>query len=230
MLTIVPQSGLHPLFPHPLKICELPRNFSAKELEFINSLEKQEARYVGLNRQSVDMSILSSNELSELHSFCTKEVNVFFQELYNPANPLIETYITESWANFNRSGESHHPHAHANSLISGVLYVNAVKDTDMIVFIKSTHDVIIPDSDFRPIYSTHQIACPVWTGALLLFESSLPHIVPPCPGPHIRVSLSFNTFVKGQISSDPTVQLHLPDPDPNHTYGGKPLRSRHHCG
>ena len=40
----------------------------------------------------------------------------------------IHLKITQSWINFTKKGEYHHPHAHPNSLISGVFYVEADKD------------------------------------------------------------------------------------------------------
>ncbi len=41
----------------------------------------------------------------------------------------IKIYPTQAWANYNKKSESHHSHFHANSIVSGVLYVqtNGVK-------------------------------------------------------------------------------------------------------
>jgi hypothetical protein len=62
-------------------------------------------------------------------------------------------------------------------------------------------DMMIHDIDIRTPYNCLEWDVPVQTGQLLFFPSSVRHGVPPREDRTTdRISLSFNTFVKGLVS------------------------------
>ena len=87
-------------------------------------------------------------------------------------------------------------------MVSGVFYVSAQKDLDNIFFVKDAYERIrIPAREYNAFNS---LLCriPAETGSLILFPSSLPHVVEPTTSGKVRVSLSFNTFPEGVIGDE----------------------------
>ena len=96
--------------------------------------------------------------------------------------------------------ESHHMHAHSNSIISGVLYLNADRKYDSIKFHKHNNyqTLKFPTSNYH-VFNSQSWTVPVHTGEIILFPSYLSHEVSQKIGDNLRTSLSFNTYVKGII-------------------------------
>ena len=57
----------------------------------------------------------------------------FFTWLFRTvfAKEDVEFYFTQSWVNITRPGEFHHRHSHQNSIISGIFYLNSVKNDNV---------------------------------------------------------------------------------------------------
>jgi ectoine hydroxylase-related dioxygenase (phytanoyl-CoA dioxygenase family) len=91
---------------------------------------------------------------------------------------------------------------HTNSLISGVLYVSAIKEIDRIYFYRATSPGISVGNKDQNWYTADSWFFSVGAGDLILFPSNLTHGVEEATGRHTRVSLSFNTFVKGNIGDE----------------------------
>ena len=188
------------LFPIPVMFDKLSRDFTSNELDYFNKLKIQNNF---LNRRSVDSYILDSPELSHLKKFIEDSLNFYFLEIYQP-NIDLEIYVTQSWLNISNIGELHHSHDHPNSFISGILYISADQNVDAIHFSKSDPSSlrIIPTS--YNVYNSPSWFYNVGSGDLLLFPSTLSHnvdIVKESPKRKERVSLSFNTFLKGKLGS-----------------------------
>jgi uncharacterized protein (TIGR02466 family) len=187
--------GLHGLFATPVKISELPRDFKPEELLFISSLNK---RINSSNKMSINTYVFNDENLKDLHDFCQKEVEKFVNEVYCPADE-IKPYITQSWVNYNSKNEFHHKHYHPHSFVSGVLYINALENLDRVYFHKNNHDWIKPTASHQGVYNSESWFFPVWSKALVLFPSNLRHSVENNEHSHTRVSLSFNTFLEGEL-------------------------------
>ena len=115
----------------------------------------------------------------------------------------VKLEITQAWVNYTKNGQYHHKHAHPNSIISGVFYIQAAKDVDRIYFFNSEiykQIKIIPKEVH--VYNSESWWLPAPNGTLLLFPSSLTHMVSRTTGEDTRISLSFNTFYKGKLGSD----------------------------
>ena len=202
------------LFPTPVGIYELERNITTKELDYVKSLNRRANSH---NESSSNNYILNNcEELKSIKDFIENSINEYVSEVISPPKE-ISTYMTQSWANFTEAGQSHHNHAHQNSMISGVFYIQAVEQRDSVMFHK-------PNADKWPLYVTPQkynhFNSDCWeygvtTGQLYLFPSHLSHSVPEVgagtngkmptakdkDGNYIqgstRISLSFNTWCDG---------------------------------
>jgi ectoine hydroxylase-related dioxygenase (phytanoyl-CoA dioxygenase family) len=99
---------------------------------------------------------------------------------------------------------------HDNSFISGVLYINANREEDAIMFISGRGHAIRLTTDNYNIFNSETWKVPVHTGDLLLFPSRLVHQVEATSTDRTitRVSLAFNTFIHGEIG-DKKSRIHL---------------------
>ena len=101
-----------------------------------------------------------------------------------------------------------------NSVVSGTYYVDVENDKDALTFTRDDannyfmSDIMVPDITMGTPYNCKEWYIPVQTGQLLLFPSSIEHGVPPREDRTTdRISLSFNTFVKGLVSKGVGVPL-----------------------
>lgn len=192
------------LFPTPVSMNDIGRDFTKKELDFVR---KQETRPNMGNVTSVDNYILKNKELSNINKFIEKCLNNFYQSVYAPKEK-VEIYITQSWLNYTQPGQFHHKHAHPNSFISGVLYLNAAgNDKDRIFFYNEGYKQIKipPRDDGWNIWNSESWWIPVQTGSCVLFPSNFTHMVDTVKEDEnrdTRISLSFNTFLKGYIGDE----------------------------
>ncbi len=122
-----------------------------------------------------------------------------------------EFYLTQSWLNFNPPGSSHHRHHHANSIISGVYYIDTV-ETDNIMFVSHTTNTAVTNNSTLEINVTdynitnsNAWTVPVKTNSIIYFPSTTLHEVSPNNSDRNRISLSFNVFVKGNFGSASTL-------------------------
>ena len=114
----------------------------------------------------------------------------------------VKLEITQSWINYTKTGQYHHKHAHPNSVISGVFYIQASKEIDKLFFYNESYQQIkIVPKEFH-VYNSESWWLPVETGQLLLFPSSLTHMVATTSGEDDRISMSFNTFYKGKLGDE----------------------------
>ena len=185
------------LFPTPVMLLNLPRAFTEKEIKSIHSFEKR--TNVG-NSVTTDYNILKTAELKSIKQFLNSSLQIYLEKIICPRYKTT-LYITESWVNFTQPGGHHHIHRHQNSIVSGVLYISAEAGKDKISFSKETHQVIyIAPSEFNA-WNTQSWRVGVETGQLILFPSEVAHMVEPVIGNNMRISLSFNTFVEGEIGT-----------------------------
>ena len=141
--------------------------------------------------------------LKELKRFCEHHIKLYVEKVITPREEL-DVYFTQSWLNIIQPGESHHEHSHANSFVSGVFYVSTVED-DKITFgdpnVKVRGALKISKSEYH-VWNSPSWYFPVVNGDLVLFPSWLSHKVERNEKATTdRISISFNTFVKGSLGS-----------------------------
>jgi len=187
------------IFPTPVMRSNIGRNFTDEELEFFETVYAA-SRANLTNFRSTDTHILDAPEMLSIRSVVQAHINQFAWKAIS-AHPRHTFYITQSWINFTQPGQSHFRHMHTNSLVSGVLYVYVKKEVDSICFYRSSPAQILVTDDQSNLYNMpiHRIGVDV--GDIVLFPSSLVHEVERTAGAHIRVSVAFNAFIKGEIGS-----------------------------
>ena len=191
---------VHQLFPEPLYFSKLERELTQEELKIINEHEKKTCKNAG-NSRTKDSYVLEHKALKNLKKDLHTKVTDYFDKIICTDNP-ITPYITQSWINYTKSDQHHHRHSHMNSLISGVFYINADKKVDSITFHKFFPEsrLTLPTTKYN-IFNSASCTFPVETGDLFLFRSSLEHAVDIKKGNNIRISLSFNIFIKGTVGN-----------------------------
>lgn len=185
------------LFPTVVGKTQLDMNFNKNEEDTFRSFKMTSNYY---NICSEDNYVLNHENLKILKQQITQKCQQFIEKIYDP-NPAdrVKIYITQSWINITKKDQSHHPHKHPNSFISGVLYLKG--DDEVITFSKSDHKMIqiIPQEWTR--YNSNQWKLPVKKNDIVLFSSDLEHYVPKNEKDSMRVSLSFNTFLSGNFGN-----------------------------
>lgn len=197
---------IHNLFPTPIGSFQLDREFTQEELDFING---QETRPNQGNVTSKDNNLFDREELKDLAGEVQKAIDSYFDSIYRPKND-VKLYVTQSWSNYTKPGEYHHKHAHPNSFISGVLYINSDPAKDKIYFYRDGYQQIkLPPSEWN-LYNSESWWFEVKPGQIYLFPSGTTHMVQTTESADTRVSIAFNTFLKGYIGEDVDLTgLHL---------------------
>ena len=188
------------IFPTPVMRSNIGRSFTEEELKFFEMLWAASQANV-TNFRSADTHVLDAPEMQSIRSVVAEHVNQFGWKVIS-AHPKHTFYITQSWVNFTQPGQSHFRHMHTNSLISGSLYIYVKKEVDSICFYRNSPAQLLVTDDQTNPYNTpiHRVSVDV--GDLVLFPSSLLHDVETTTGGHIRVSLAFNAFIKGELGSE----------------------------
>ena len=107
--------------------------------------------------------------------------------------------IKEMWVNLLSTGGKQAMHNHANSFISGVVYLTATDPSAHTVFMKSPGgtDFTFKNDHARvqpgPYNADKWVSPAPAPGDMVLFPSYLMHAVPPNEGP-LRISLAFNAI------------------------------------
>ena len=189
-----------PLFSYPLMICTGNYRFTEAEEKFLADLTMAENQG---NLMSGNDRILESPELAELKAFIAAQLKVYTSKILK-LKQENEIYITQSWSNKTRTDEFHAMHKHPNSLISGVLFVNG-DEGDKLPPIRfhRNNDLLPLELEFEE-YNDFNVGLrwfdPV-KGRLILFPSVLVHDVGRNETAIDRVTLSFNTFIRGPIGN-----------------------------
>ena len=193
------------LFPIPVMICPYPTDYS-KELEWIKNAETRKENkgdgsggYTHYNRQSEDTFVLDRPELANIRAFVELKIQKFATEIMASSDKLV---ITQSWLNKNKKGESHHEHVHPNSMVSGVWYPQIHESLPPIQFRhRNQRDVTLSAEKYNT-FNSATFLLPMKRGELILFPSNLQHSVPVNQSDEERISLSFNTWPKGNMGDE----------------------------
>ena len=193
------------LFPTPLYINNIDAPLINQQKNYLLNLPK--ILNMG-NLRSESGYIFEYPLFAELKKTINEHIKEYVNIVYPNSN--IDVYITQSWANFTEPNQYHHKHSHPNSFISGVFYVNAIKNEDMIKFYKDLSPTFQINHNQSNNYNSHDVAILVESGDLVLFPSNFMHDVPPTTSKETRISISFNTFIKGNIGDeDSSTALYL---------------------
>jgi len=191
---------IHGLFPTPVMFGEMGRAYTKEELAFFKQQQSKTVKNNG-NVNTSDTYILNQPVMADIKKVLDEYVNEYYTNIMC-VKDKVKPYITQSWINYTKPGEYHHRHAHPNSLVSGVLYLDSNKDKDKIMFYSSdAYKRIKPDIATWNLYNSESWWFPVGTGNLVMFPSELQHMVEQKQGKNLRTSLAFNTFIRGDIGN-----------------------------
>jgi uncharacterized protein (TIGR02466 family) len=194
------QSDIMGIFPTPIYSSKLNRHLSKEELSFIDKTKEDVYKNKG-NTTSNDKNILENEVFKNLKDDLHLRVKDYFDKVISSSNH-ITPYITQSWLNYTETNQYHHKHSHPNSLVSGVFYINCHEEYDKINFFNEKYKAIALDVENYNLYNSETWWLPVKTGDIILFPSSLTHMVETKQGNNTRISLAFNVFVKGNIGNE----------------------------
>ena len=180
------------LFPTPIGFWNLVLN--KDEIDFIRNLEQRPNQG---NTTSKNNYLFREPEMERIAMFVQNCLDEYMKATYAPKHN-VSPYITQSWANYTKPGQYHHKHAHPNSFISGCIYIAA--KADKIYFYREGYQQIkLPTENYNP-YNSETWWFEVNEGDVIIFPSSLTHMVETLEqNKDERISISFNTFLKGNI-------------------------------
>lgn len=199
---------IYTLFPITVGKTDIGRKFTNEELTFIKKLD-----FIGNhgNLISQNKNVLDTDELADLKRFCLTSINDYMNGIYQPKNNVY-LRITQSWVNVTQQGQNHHKHHHDNSIFSASFYIET-NDEDCIYFDSPNKNLIKMDAIEHTPLNASSWWLPATTGSLLMFPSWLKHEVKNKNHDGNRISLSFNTFVVGEVGvADESTQLILGNP------------------
>jgi uncharacterized protein (TIGR02466 family) len=199
--------NISPLFPIPLITSNIGRLPTQDEMIRVNYHKQYTNKNLG-NLTSDNKNILK-DEFPEIAAYIKDAIDQYVNIILCPEHK-VEFYITQSWLNYTEPGDMHQRHAHPNSILSGVFYFKAEEGKDKIHFFNDYYrQIVIPSKKWNQ-FNNLSWWSPVKTGDLVMFPSSLVHMVEPTESSETRISLAFNVFAKGYLGDETALTaLHL---------------------
>lgn len=198
-----------PMFPKPVIKGSMDRSFTEEEKNYILS---QTMNSGAGNSNSKSRRVLDAPEMANLKKIAQDSLNFWVNEIMM-IQPGLELQVTQSWTNITKPGQVHHNHYHPNSIVSGVIYINATDDKDRIILLDPTPTPYKFTVSEHNLFNSDEYHLSVKTGDIVLFPSLMFHGVPPVKASHNRISLAFNSFWKGTLGfpNDDTNYLEIND-------------------
>ena len=157
---------------------------------------------------SESQTVLDQPEFSKFKEDIVNAINEYFYGILK-AQSYVDIFITESWLNKTVRGQSHHRHCHPNSIVSGIVYLGGDVDSGTTVFYNNRYDMIEYDTVESNLFNSRTWGIRPRNGSIVLFPSGLEHFVEEYHGDNPRITLSFNTFIKGDINQSPLKKLSI---------------------
>ena len=190
--------NIMPLFPTPIITYEVEIGEGEKSF-LLGQYPDNVVTNVG-NLTSVDSKILDRAEVGVLKEKLLFLINDAFTRIHNPRLDC-GLYITQSWLNFSTKDQYHHRHSHPNSFLSAVLYLKVCDEDNITLYHPTYNNTYEIYSNQYGLYNCSSWIVPVKENLLLVFPSTTPHSVPNLQHDNMRVSLSFNTFLRCEFGS-----------------------------
>lgn len=199
----VHKDGVYPLFPTPVAVYQLGRDFTKEELTYMRECLQNVSPNEGNNSTSIT-NVLHQPAMKSLLTFCSESVQDYSENVQELNDGKAS--VTQSWINISKTGQYHHTHHHANSLWSGVLYIQTSEPDKIVFYAKRGHTSFQLTPYGYNIFNSNSWWIPAVSTQLFIFPSHLEHSVPPTTSTE-RISLSFNTFPTTQIGAAKSLNL-----------------------
>ena len=194
------ESTINSIFPTPIYMSKLDRTLTPLELKFVDKNKKDFYKNDG-NITSNNNYILNEKPFANIKKELDLIVKDYFEKVIFSTD-AVTPYITQSWLNYTETNQYHHKHAHPNSLVSGVFYINCHEEYDKIKFFNENYKAIKLEVKNWNLYNSESWWFPVKTSDIIMFPSSLTHMVETKEGDNTRISLAFNVFIKGTVGNN----------------------------
>jgi len=195
-----------PIFPTPVILTNINRNFTEDELQlllFDIPVHKDDITLKMKNHRSKDLYLFENyNILQNIKSFCEHCLKQYLEEIEGANTDNVNLRITQSWLNKTKPQEYHHPHNHANSYLSAILYISCLPNDGIIFKDRSlrSYDNFNFSNKEPTRWNVGSMIQNVIEGDLIIFPSWIPHQVSVNKTKDKeRISLSFNTFPIGEM-------------------------------
>ena len=195
------QSKIQVIFPEHFYV-DGPYPIVKAEKDYALSLKNNTYTNYGGNTTSVNSYVLENETFKPLKNYIQKCIDEYAYDIMKISRDT-KFEITQSWINYNNSGQGHHNHKHSNSVISGVFFIDGNEDNpitfhrdDSRAFFGGNFEYNIEEYN---ILNSRTWVMPNKKNHLLLFPSTISHSVNSNNTNKERISLSFNTFIKGNI-------------------------------
>ena len=168
---------IYEIFPTAIFKTNMNRRLTNKEKKIVDDNHLELNNNFG-NRTSKNTYVLEEKNFSSLKKFVISGLKKYYKDVLKVTNN------------------------HANSYVSGVLYLNVVEDIDQIVFHKSEYLNFSFNTKETSQYNSNIWKINIQNGDLVLFPSHLQHDVPFRKHNSTRISLAFNSYFKGVVGED----------------------------
>ena len=187
---------IHPLFSKPVLKVDKKFNMTKDLRHYIENLpmDANDNNLISKNRYI----LTTDTTLLPLKEYITEWLEFYAHKVHQVKD--VNFYITQSWFNINRKDDHHHGHQHKNSIISGVFHL----DDDMACLEFTTDEDMFElklNIENHHLYNARTFQFKTQANTLFLFPSNLKHSVAKSTSSQNRISLSFNTYVKGFTGS-----------------------------
>jgi len=151
-------------------------------------------------KMSISTKLLNEIEFEKLKDLIDFEVQQYARNIFQSTDS-IEFFLTTSWAMKHDKGNWSDSHNHANSVISGIFYIQVDKNSGDLIFNKKTNNLTeglleIPSKIYNQ-FNSHKFTIKPENNQLIIFPSNLPHEVEKSQSNNARYCIAFNYFVKG---------------------------------
>jgi len=179
-----------------------------EQLDYLKTLEMIKNK--GGNFLTTRKDIMNDESMKDFKHWCLLNVRAFAKQL--GASERTSFYITQSWMNRNPPHSYHHTHMHPNSIFSCIYYVEGDKcPTYFYRYDDRTsfgNFAFYENDKGSNAFTATKAGVMNEVGRLVIFPSSMVHDVDNNESDKDRVTISFNTFIRGEMG-EPENSNHL---------------------
>ena len=196
------------VFATPVFKSDNKYNLTSQQLDYLKTLDLIKNK--GDNFITPRKDILDDVIMEDFKKWCLLNVTAFAKQL--GASDRTSFYITQSWMNKNPPHSYHHTHMHPNSIFSCIYYVEG--DTCPTFFYRYDDRTSFGNFAFYEnetgsnAFTATKVGVMNEVGRLVIFPSSMVHDVDKNKSNKDRTTISFNTFIKGEMG-EPENSNHL---------------------
>ncbi len=183
-------------FGTPVYKSSLGRDFTQEEMNFLVEQANNAYKFEGV-WVTDDRLILDNPILSDIKERIQINLDAYLSNVYATTDDVRLT-LTSSWVTRLEKGDHHPPHAHQNSVVSGVLYVS-LAELDGTMFFRPGVKRWSLNNKEENYYNSDTYAAVAKPGDIVLFPSELLHFVPTVTEDVTRIAISINSFFKGTM-------------------------------